>query len=109
MRKRKYIHYRNPQVSGLYYQDGDTYYENIDCKDAKIIVIRPIKKNEKLRKLKEYVDMKLIDKVCECANEEAGFVVEYSCPSDYGVEYEKYEDACFGGTCKKCWEQEVVD
>lgn len=55
MRKRKYIRYKNPQVSGLYYQDGDTYYENIDCKDAKIIVIRPIGETKAMGKYPQVV------------------------------------------------------
>lgn len=40
----KYIHYGHPWVAGLYYQENNTYYQNEDSRDGKVIVLVPEKK-----------------------------------------------------------------
>lgn len=40
--QRKYIHYGYPEIEGLYYQEGDVYFENLDCKSGKVIIMVPV-------------------------------------------------------------------
>lgn len=49
---RKYIHYGNLRVAGLYYQESDTYYQNNDCNGGKVIVLVPAKKCGKRKAVK---------------------------------------------------------
>lgn len=41
MMNRKWTYYGRPQVAGLYYYNGDTYYKNLDGRDGKIIILVP--------------------------------------------------------------------
>lgn len=40
--QREYIHYRSPDVAGLYYPNEGVYFENLDCKDGKVIIMVPL-------------------------------------------------------------------
>lgn len=35
------------------------------------------------------------------------YIIDLSCPSNYGPKYDKYEKGCGDRTCRECWEQEV--
>lgn len=37
--QRKYIHYERPDIAGLYYREGNVYFENLDSKNGKIVRI----------------------------------------------------------------------
>ena len=40
--QRKYIHYGDPEIEGIYYQEEDVYVENLDCKGGKVIIMVPV-------------------------------------------------------------------
>lgn len=35
--QRKYIHYGHPEIVGIYYHEGNVYFENLDCKSGKVM------------------------------------------------------------------------
>ena len=35
----KYIHYERQDIAGLYYREGNVYFENLDSKNGKIVRI----------------------------------------------------------------------
>ena len=37
--ERKYIHYGHPEIAGLYYRDGNVYFENLDSNVGKMIIV----------------------------------------------------------------------
>lgn len=37
--QRKYIHYGHPEIAGLYYRDGNVYFENLDSNVGKMIIV----------------------------------------------------------------------
>lgn len=53
--------------------------------------------------------MRLIDMILketgELVSEE--YIMQLACPSNYGPEYDGYEEECYNHTCRECWEQEV--
>ena len=53
--------------------------------------------------------MRLIDMILhetgETTSEE--YIMQLACPSNYGSEYDCYEEGCSTHTCRECWEQEV--
>lgn len=49
---RRYIHYGQPSVAGLYYQENDTYYQNNDCSGGKVIILVPARKDGKRKAVK---------------------------------------------------------
>ena len=37
--QRKCIHYGHPEIVGIYYYEGNVYFENLDCKSGKVIIM----------------------------------------------------------------------
>lgn len=50
--RKKYIHYGSPKIAGVYYQDNDTYFANLDCKGGKVIIMVSAEQTRKQRAIK---------------------------------------------------------
>lgn len=50
--------------------------------------------------------MNLIETIMEKTGEPKDYILECACPSNYGPEYDKYDNCKL--SCKDCWQQEVI-